>query len=315
MSKIKSILPSYPNLSFNDLLTMYSSDKGGWWPSKTERKLLQICYDINTIRGELFCRLDLGRFERSFRHYRCILGDIFKEVIPGRPPFYQLRGLNVKNITIKDTEVRKISDDVLEILSKVKQQPPYFHDITITVPSVGLYDNLVSNGNIPNFNNKQVTIKPDQIPIKSKFKTTITVNRNGKVTLHLGCTFNPISYSYDGFNTLIAYLGKIVFILTARAGINFEIPPEQTWIIRHMHLNKDKKVTKALDSPIFHYSIAEYQAGLQEYTKKFPNGKIAIRIEEKLSPKETIQEQQIKAGDEEKNYVASFDDGKELYDD
>jgi len=304
-----------PNPSFNDLLTIYSNDNGGRWPTKTQRELLKICYDINTIRREIFCRHDLGRFERSFGYYRCILGkNVFKEVISGRPPFFQLRGLNVENLTIKDTEVRKVSDDVLKLLAKVKQQPPYFHDITITTPSVGLYDNLISNGNIPNFNNKQVIIKPDQISIKSKFKTTITVNRNGNVTLHLGCTFNPISYSFDGFNSLIAYLGQIVFVLTARAGIQFEIPPVHNWMIRHIHLNKDKKISKALDSPIFHYSIAEYQASLQEYTKKFPNGKTAIRIEKKLSPNKTIQEQQIQAGDEEKNYVPSFDDGKELYD-
>jgi hypothetical protein len=305
---------SKPNPSFNDLLTMYSNDKGGWWPTKTQRTLLQICYDINTVRRELFCRHDLGIFEPKFRYYRCVLGDIFKEVISGRPPHYQLRGLNVDNLTIKDTEVRKVSDDVLELLSKVKQQPPYFHDITITTPSVGLYDNLILNGYKPNFNNKQVIIKSDQIPIKSKFKTTITVNRNDNVTLHLGCTFNPIPFSFHGFNSLIEYLGQIVFVLRARAAINFEIPPVDDWMIRHIHLNKDKKVTKALDSPIFHYSIAEYQVSLQEYVKKFPNGKTAIRIEEKLSPNKTIQEQQIQAGDGEKNYVASFDDGKELYD-
>ena len=302
------------NPSLNDLLTKYSNDRNGWWPSKTQRRLLEACYNINIIRRELFCRKDLGGFERNFRYYRCVLGDIFEEVIPGRPPFYQLRGLNVENLTIRDTEVRRVSDDVLEILSKVKQQPPYFHDITITAPTVGLYSNLILNGCTPNSKNKQVVIKPDQIPINSKFKTTITVNRDGTITLHLGCTFNPIPFSFNGFNTLIAYLGQIVFVLTARSGNEFEIPPVHDWIIRHIHLNKDKKASKSLDSPLFHYSIAEYQYGVQIYTKKFYNGKNAIRIEEKLCPNKTVQEEQIKAGSEEENYVVSFDTAKELYD-
>lgn len=85
------------NPSFNALLTMYSNDRVCWHPTKTQLDLLKACYNINTMRGELFSRLDLGKFEPNFRYYVCKLGDIFEKVIDSRPPFFKLRGLNVQN--------------------------------------------------------------------------------------------------------------------------------------------------------------------------------------------------------------------------
>ena len=79
------------NPSFNDLLTMYSNERVGWHPTKKELELLKSCYDINTVLGELFSRLDLGQFGRTFRYYVWKLGDIFEKIIDSRPPFFKTR--------------------------------------------------------------------------------------------------------------------------------------------------------------------------------------------------------------------------------
>ena len=204
------------NPSFNDLLTMYSNERLGWHPTKKEFALLKSCYDINTVLGELFSRLDLGQFDRTFRYYVWKLGDIFEKIIDSRPPFFKLRGLHVSNQTIKDTKVRKVKPDFDHILSRLKHQPPHIHDIKLSTRTDGLYSGLLSTNHIPNCQNHQITIR--DFPIMSKFKTTATVSKNGNLTLHIGCTYNPISYSISGFDLLIQYLSQVEFILQARSG-------------------------------------------------------------------------------------------------
>ena len=188
------------NPSFNDLLTIYSNDRAGWYPTKKELVLLKACYDINTIRGELFSRLDLGTFEPHFRYYVCKLGDIFEKVVDSRPPFFKLRGLHIQNQTIKDTLARKIKPDFERMISRLRHQPPYIHDIKLSTQTDSLYDGLIHYGHTPNEQNHQITIR--DFPIISKFKTTATISRNGNLTLHIGCTYNPISYSISGFDLL-----------------------------------------------------------------------------------------------------------------
>jgi len=288
---------------------MYSNDRSGWHPTKKESEILKACYDINTVREELFSRLDLGRLGSNFRYYVWKLGDIFEKVIDSRPPFFKLKGLDVQNQTIKDTSVRQIKPDFEKILSRLKHQPPYIHDIKISIHTVNLYEKLIQKNHIPHELNQQITIK--DFPIISKFKTTATVSRNGNLTLHIGCTYNPIEYSIAGFDILIQYLSIAGYNLTLRADYHFFVPPIHKWIVIHYHFNKDGMI---IDSPIFHYSIADLQEHSQIYLKKFPNGKTALRWEQKVTPNKTIKEEQEKAGKEQSQYKKSLDNAKELYD-
>lgn len=250
----------------------------------------------------------MGTFEPHFRYYTCKLGDIFEKVIDSRPPFFKLKGLYVSNQTIKDTTIKKVKHDFEQILSQLKHQPPHIHDIKLSTRTEGLYSRLVNTNHIPNKQNLQITIR--HFPIISKFKTTVTVSRNGNLTLHIGCTYNPISYSITGFDLLIQYLSQIVFLLQARSGGNAFFFPIHNWIVTYYHFNKDRVI---IDSPIHHYSISDLQEHTQVYLKKFPNGKRALRWEKKFAPNTTIKEEQEKAGEEQSRYVPSFDCARELY--
>jgi len=297
------------NPGFHDLLTIYSNDRGGWYPTKNQLKLLKACYDINTIRGELFSRLDLGQFEPYFRYYVCKLGDIFEKVIDSRPPFFKLRGIQVQNQTIKDTLARQVKPDFEKIVYNLKHYPAYIHDIKISTNTAGLYHGLVRSGHIPNKQNRQIIIR--DFPIISKFKTVATVSRNGILTLHIGCTYNPLLYSISGFDVLIQYLSQVQFTLQARSGGSSFFVPIHEWIVTYYHFNKDGVI---IDSPIHRYSIIDLQNHSQIYLKKFPNGKTALRWEKKLAPNLPIEKEQEKAGDEYLQHKTTLDDVQELYD-
>ena len=297
------------NPSFNDLLTKYSNDRGGWYPTKTERKFLKACYDINVIRDESFCRLDFGDFEPKFRQYVWKLGDIFEKIIEGRPPFYKLKGITINSHTIRDTGVRKVSGDFEKILLRLRHQPPYIHDIKISTPTKGLYEGLFNNNHIPTKQNLQIILK--DFPIKSKFTPTVIVSRTGNLSIHLGCTYNPVPYSIAGFDGLIEYLSNIDYILTLRSGKRFLVAPIHKWIITYFHFNKDGIV---IDSPIHHHSISDLQEHSQIYLKPFPNGKKALRWEKKITPNTTIEEEQTQAAIDQAKYLSLLDNAKELYD-
>ena len=296
------------NPSFNDLLTMYSNERVGWHPTKKELELLKSCYDINTVLGELFSRLDLGQFGRTFRYYVWKLGDIFEKIIDSRPPFFKLRGLHVPNQTIKDTKVRKVNPDFEHILSQLKHQIPHIHDIKLSTRTEGLYSGLIGTNHVPHRQNHQITIR--DFPIISKFNTTATVSRNGNLTVHIGCTYNPISYSIGGFDLLIQHLSQVAFILQARSGGKSFFFPIHQWFVTYYHFNKDGII---IDSPIHHYSIVNLQEHSQIYLKKFPNGKTALRWEKKISPRTTLVEEQEKAGSSQTEYL-KLDSLQELYD-
>jgi hypothetical protein len=299
------------NPSFNDLLTMYSNGTVGFRPTKSQLTFLKDGYHINTIRQDLFCKTDFPSltpvYYRQMTHQ---LKHCLEKVIDSRPCFFKLKGVTVNSITIKDTTVRNVSTDFEKILERLKHQPPYIHDIKTSTHTDGLYEGLIKHGHITHKQNSQIIIKEFQII--SKFKTTATISRTGTLTLHIGCTHNPVPYSISGFDELIQYLGQVIFVLTARAGDSFCVAPIHNWLIVHYHFNKDGII---IDSPMHHYSIHDLQEHSQIYLKKFPNGKVALRWERKITPDTTIEEEQNKSGEEQIKYKVSFDNARELYHD
>ncbi len=280
---------------------MYSNDIRGWKPTKKIREFLKTCYDINVIRGDLFCVLDFRHIEQTnFRQYVHSLGSIVERVIDSKPTFYKLRGIHVENLTVKDTSLTKVHPDFEELLKKLKRQPPFIHDIRIHVRTSELYENLLARSHVPNKNNKQITIS--DFPIFSRFKTIVNISKNGTLSIILGCSERSLPYSLSGFDELIEHLGVVKHMLICRARHEFICEPIPAWVIDYYHFNRDL----IINSEIYSYSIHSLQEHSQFYLKKLKNGENAIRYEKHESPKTTILEEQELAGEEQSNYKIVF---------
>ena len=301
MSKIKESPYENLNPSFNDLLTIYRNDNLEWMPTKTESKFLKNCYNVIVFRREYVSRFDFPTFTPGkFRNLVFRLKFCLSRVINSRPPQYILRGLNIGNLTIKDTDLGKIKHDFDRELSRLKHQPPYIHDIKIETKTDRLYSNLIKTAHKPNPYNKGITIRDFQI--LSKIKATCTVYPNGLLLIHLACTHHPIKYSIEGWDDVISFLSQLCFLLQARACGELYVMPISQWIVTYYHFNKDGVI---IDSDIHHYSIARLQDHSQIYVKKSKNGKKVLRYEEKITPNRTIKEEQERASNllEENDFV------------
>lgn len=310
MSKIKDNPVDQINPSFNDLLTKYCNDNIGWKPTPTELTFLKDCYKINTIGKEYVTRLDfpsfsMGKFKNlAFRLSFCLI-----KVINSRPPQYLLDGISIGNVTIKNTKLGKIKQDFEKEILRLKIQPPFIHDIKLTVKTSELYDKLASNGHKINKSNKGITVK--DLPLNSKISANVTVYPNGTLLIHLGCTYHPIQYSTQGWLEVNAVCSKIESLLQSLANHAFICQPTYDWLVTTYHFNKDGVI---IDDPIHHYSIARLSEHSQIYTKKLENDQFVLRYEEKAIPNKTIKELQDNLPDEEQ-YSISFERASKMYDD
>ncbi|MDA0755975.1 MAG: hypothetical protein O2864_01500 [Crenarchaeota archaeon] len=293
------------NPSFNDLITKYTNDEGVHFTKKLSA-FLKKAYNVNAIDKRRFSRYDFPSLTQGdFRQFTHRLKNFVIKVIDSRPPFYKLRGLHVDNLTIDRTELGKVSKDFEDILSYLKHQPPFIHDIKISAHTEGLYENLIKTDHIPHKDNKQIIIK--DFPINSRINTTATISRNGLLQIHLGCTFNPIPYSISGWNEVIEILGVVKFILRARSKTEFNVNPISEWVVTYYHFNRDGVI---IDSLKDHYSIASLQEHSQIYVKKLKE-KTVLRWEEKRTPNTTIAQEQDLSAEEE--FDVEFKTARDLY--
>ncbi len=301
------------NSSFNNWLTICVNGNQAQYPTKTQLYFLKKGYSINIIRKDVFCNEDFtGITNDYFRVMVYKLKPFLDIVIPGRPKFYKLKGIHVDNLTIEGTRVNKVTPDFDEILSKLKHQPPYIHDVKISATTSELYVNLLTSGFLPHEKNKQIFLSSDNLPIKSRFEISVSIAPNGNILVSLGCSLRPVPYSLEGWNEVIAVLSQLTYVLSLRAHFDCLYPPPiDQWRVVYYHWNKDGIIS---NSSSFHYQIHDLQAHSQTYIKKFPNGKKALRYEEHKTQNRTIKEEQEKAGQEQEKYEKCLDDSSELYD-
>ena len=217
-------------------------------------------------------------------------------------------GLKIDNLTIEDTELGKIKPIFEAELEKLKTQPPFIHDIKLEVNTQELYEKLVKNKATPNKQNKGITLGNFQI--FSKVTVKATVYPDGLLLVHLGCTHQPIPYSLKGWLQVDSICSQVMILLQGLANDLVFIPPSMEWLVTHYHFNKDGII---LDSPLYHYSIANLAEHSQTYVKKLKNGKTVLRYEEKISPNKTLEELANVTPNEEQ-YSQTFDVASELYD-
>jgi len=277
------------NLAINPKLTDYLTkcvNTVGRSLTRGEKDFLIRGYRINVINGRAFTTDDYkgiisgGSFRQLIRKLRPII----QIVIKSRPNFYKLKGLYLdekltKNYTELSSDQRMYAQlDIL--LSMVKHERPFIHDIRLSANISDLYEELVKKGSTPDKNNGMITIDAS---VNSLYTTKVNVSKNSMMVM-IGCTYSPIEYSQSGMLCLTCHCGEILMHLKSMSGIEFQVQRINDWSFVYFHLNRDsiehtfpKGFT--LDTIIGHTAI---------YAKKMANGKSVIRLEDKLAPDTTI---------------------------
>ena len=280
------------NLSFNEYLTEVSNSyylKKGRILGKKLKQFLRIAWDINVIEHNTFTFLDFPSMTKgNFQQYvNVLLKDYVETKTKTRPQYYRLKGIVLDDLTNRES-IYDISIEWDRIVKKCKEQPPAFHNIRVETYVSLLYPNYLKFGKKPQ-KNGQITIK---IPsIDNRFDSKVTVFPKGRIYFFIGCTHDPLPYSPAGFNDLIEYLTKVILFLMSDSETDFKYSPVRTWRLSYFHFNKDFK----FESPVMKYTIDSLQEHSRVYLHRFPDGSHAYRIEEDVSPKTTIEEEQEKS--------------------
>jgi len=184
-----------------------------------------------------------------------------------------------------------IGQNYYDLLDSLKNVEPSIHDIKIKIPNTRLHELLVRKGASPHPINKSIKINfPD---IDNNKKTTVLVYPN-TITIDIGCTYKPLVYNTSTIWYLHEHLSKTAFYLESLAGNSLELPPVNSWIITHQHLNKDGSFSICGQS--FEFKIEDVNTGLiRFYAKRFKDGTAKPRLEQIQTPQNSIKDEMKRA--------------------
>lgn len=254
-------------------------------------KFIQVAYDKHQLTGEYFLYSDFPYLTRN--NFSQMIHRINKKTqlitkeISGKSPMFSLKGVYLdQSVREQHTGVNDsfINKKIEHLYALAMKQPPYMHDIKISSRSSQLYDKLLQTGLTPHPKNKQFIIP---ILANTRFNSKAQISPKGRIDLHIGCSQLPLSCSIEGFSELIEYIGEVKHFLTIQAQSTFNSEPAHRWIFEYYHFNRDSE--PIIDSS-YKFSLGQHTNYF--YIKKFDNGEIKARCEEKRVPKTTILEEQ-----------------------
>ena len=272
--------------SFNEFLTKHCN---GIHIPKTKRVLyvLERAYKINTEKQMPFEYDDFSELTNgSFRQIIHKIRPLIEVVVRSRPCMYKLKGIELPGDYRKITH-RVMGAGIMEILERLRQQPPAIHDIKLKFDS-DIHQFLAADGapvepsnngiklDLPNFDDKNYVVKAMVYP--------------NTVQLDIGCTFKPIVYEISGVLQLAAMLGSVKNFLFFLDGFRGQIPLVNKWIITHYHFGKDG--SESYSGQSFHYTFEDAAEGMiRFYSKKMPDGKMIPRFEQVSTPNHSLSKE------------------------
>lgn len=272
--------------SFNEFLTKHCN---GIPITKTKRVqyFIERIYKINTEKQMPFDYSDFPELTNgSFRQIIHKIRPLIEVVVRSRPCMYKLKGIELPGDYRKITH-RVMGAGIMEILERLREQPPAIHDIKLKFDS-NIHQFLAADGapvepsnkgiklDLPNFDDKNYVVKAMVYP--------------NTVQLDIGCTFKPIVYDISGVLQLAAMLGSVKNFLFFLDGFRGEIPPVNKWIITHYHFGKDG--SESYSGQSFHYTFEGAAEGMiRFYSKKMPDGKMIPRFEQVSTPNHSLSKE------------------------
>jgi len=256
----------------------------------SQKHFLERAKSICTIEQRPFCCEDFNLSKTNFRQKILELRPFIEKVIDGRPSFYKVKGIDLPgdqhSITLKPTGVD--TSQLEKILLNCKNQPPMVHDLRFRIES-NLHEKLLQKGLTPNKNNNSFTITNDLIPTPDPTLNIKLIVYPEHIQLIVGCSIKPIIYDCGGIQNLIFNLGRYTELLRSFVNDLFTIQPVSKWRTTAYHLNKDGSFE--LQDANFHYYFEDVANLLTRiYTKRFPDGKTRVRVEQTKTTNKTIEE-------------------------
>jgi len=272
--------------------------------SKKEKEFLKKAISINK-QGNLFCCYDFDESRCNFRQILFRLRDEIECVIPSRPSFYKVKGLEcngriLDHLTLKGMEVGNKMEKILESVIK---QPPAIHDIKLKFNHDKLYNHLVNLENKVNPKNGGILFP--RVDVNDHVTLSYIVYPK-TVIVDIGCTYKPIIYDNRGALQLIQILERVRTALEVDTdGIITDIPNPLDWIITQYHFNQDG--LEEYSGYPFNVSVDDFSAGfIRHYSKKFPDGKTRIRKEVIKTPKHPVKMEIKKMNDADNTKFCSI---------
>lgn len=246
------------NIDINALLTDYGN---GSSITTSQRKFLETCKQIHDDYGRPFSCHDFENMSGTyFRQMLFKLHNFIELSYKSKPCFYRLRGTPFKKPFTKVTH-RPTGDDMIRILSKLREQHPKIHDIKLKCNS-DLHKYLVAKGHEPHPNNLGIKLKyhlDDQIFAKASVYPSM-------IQTDIGCTSNPIIYDISGVIHLNILLGKFMTLLQLASDNHALFSPIPEWIVTHYHFGKD--FTEDYSGAAYHLTYSEVATGLIRFYSK-----------------------------------------------
>lgn len=206
-------------------------------------------------------------------------------VIQSRPRQYKLRGIDLPEDRRRLTH-RVTGDSVIDILCKLRDQPPAIHDLKLKFCS-NLHEVLLKLGHKSNPSNNGIILKLPSLDNNITCKVMVYPKT---VQIDIGCTFRPFVYDISGVVHLTFVLGRIYQCIFLIGGNSADIPQVSLWIITHYHFGKDG--SEAYSGQAFHRTFDDVASGLVRfYSKKMNDGKVIPRIEQIHTPNISLDQE------------------------
>ncbi|KAG2478835.1 MAG: hypothetical protein NPMRTH1_270030 [Nitrosopumilales archaeon] len=260
--------------------------------SRSLQQFVDRAYHINVKEQKPFLFKDYPNL--SHTNFRRIIRKLGKDVVRvgnGRPQLYKLRGIKLPGDTRKITlePMGAQEEHFVELISKLKEQPPRIHDIKIRIDNSELHKELLQKGSSKDKHNHSIKINFEGID--NNVTTKILVYPN-TIQVDIGCTYRPLIYNIDTVWYLHEHLAKISYHLTGLSGVI--LPTVNNWIITHWHFGKDG--TTAYNGQSFHFTIEDVNTGLiRFYSKLMENGERIPRLEQIQTPQNSIEDEMKRA--------------------
>jgi hypothetical protein len=175
---------------------------------------------------------------------------------------------------------------MINILSKLRNQPPTIHDLKLKFHS-DLHEVLSAFGHKSNPANNGIVLKLPSLDNNITCKVMVYPKT---VQIDIGCTFRPFVNDLSGVVHLTFVLGRIYQCIFLMGGNSADIPQASLWIITHYHFGKDGSETYS--GQTFHRTYEDVASGLVRfYSKTMNDGRIVPRIEQICTPNISLNQE------------------------
>lgn len=281
---MRKLLPKMEKIADMKTNTSITNESNRYPYTRTQKDFLAKAEEICRRKGRFCCadfpELSNGNFRQLVHRIRNCLELDFRS----NPCFYRLKGMSpedIKTVTEKPT-----GDRMIDILQRLREQPPKIHDIKVKF-NYPLHKKLERAGAVPDPTNKGIRFTA--LRMGNDFTIKIMVYPN-TVQIDLGCTNNPLVYDISGAVKLTSFLGRLYQELYVFAHYDAYLPQIGKWIVTHYHFGKDGSETYS--GQLYHLTYENVATGLiRFYSKPMSDGRIVSRIEQIQRPNNTLDQE------------------------